>query len=325
MARNEKRVIRVGSRESRLAVAQAELVMDRIQACHPELTLELVTMKTTGDKILDRSLEAIGGKGLFVKELDRALRDGTIDISVHSLKDMPMEEDPELPLLAFSVREDPRDALVLPCRILPACPGPEDGPYCAPETEDQDGLRGPLRFEKPLGCSSARRRLQLDSLFPGVQVEGIRGNVITRLAKLDAGVFGGLVLASAGLRRLGLAGRISRCFSVEEMLPAAGQGILAVQGRAGEDHAYLDCVDDAASRAAALAERRFVKTLDGGCTSPVAAFARVRGKELSLTGFYVNPQTGQQRKGALAGMVSEAEILGEQLAGLLRDGKEQRL
>ena len=202
-------VIRVGSRESRLAVIQSELVMEAIRAACPGAELELVTMKTTGDKILDRTLDQVGGKGLFVKELDAALLESRVDLTVHSLKDLPMEPHPGLPVAAYPRRADPRDVLVLP-----------EG-----ETE--------WDRSRPVGCASLRRKLQLEALFPGVEVRPVRGNVLTRLNKLDRGEYGALVLAAAGLERLGLAGRIARYFSVEELLPAAGQGILAVQVRAG--------------------------------------------------------------------------------------------
>ena len=183
-------------------MVQSELVMDAIRAAHPEVGLELVTMKTTGDKILDRTLDKVGGKGLFVKELDAALLDGRVDLTVHSCKDLPMEEDPRIPLAGFSRREDPRDVLVLPMG----------------ETE--------LRRDRPIGCASLRRRLQLKALFPDRETAPVRGNVQTRLAKLDRGEYSALVLAAAGLKRLGLEGRISRYFQPEELLPAAGQGIL---------------------------------------------------------------------------------------------------
>ena len=170
--------LRVASRESRLAVIQSELVMEGLSRLHPELELELVTMKTTGDRILDRTLDKIGGKGLFVRELDAALREGRADLSVHSCKDLPMEEAPDLPLLAFSVREDPRDVLVLPQGVQELDPA------------------------KPVGCASPRRALQFQALYPGVRVEPVRGNLQTRLRKLDEGQFSALILAAAGLRRL---------------------------------------------------------------------------------------------------------------------------
>ena len=178
---------------------------------------ELVTMKTTGDQILNRTLEQIGGKGLFVKELDQALRDGRVDFTVHSLKDLPLDVPEDLPLAAFSQRADPRDVLVLPAGAAALDPA------------------------KPIGCSSRRRQLQLRALYPGMEFAPVRGNVLTRLRKLDEGAYSALVLAAAGLQRLGLLDRISRYFSVEEMLPAAGQGILAVQTRRGVDCACHRC------------------------------------------------------------------------------------
>ena len=206
----------IGSRESRLAVLQSEMVRDYIKTQHPELDVEILTMKTTGDIILDRTLDKVGGKGLFVKELDKALLEGRTMLSVHSLKDMPMEVPGELPLLAFSKREDPRDVLVLP-----------------------EGV-SELDLTKPLGCSSLRRTLQLKELYPEMEVKSIRGNLQTRLRKLDNGEYSGLILAAAGLKRLGLENRICRYFSEDEILPAAGQGILAVQGRQDLTYDYLE-------------------------------------------------------------------------------------
>lgn len=252
--------LRIGSRESRLAVVQAELLMEAVRAWDPETELELVTMKTTGDIILHQTLDKIGGKGLFVKELDAALAQGRVDVTVHSCKDLPMEENPELPLAAFSRREDVRDALVLPLNV------------------------DHLDARKPVGCSSRRRAIQLKKLLPDVRVEPVRGNVQTRLAKLDGGNYSALVLAAAGLKRLGLEDRISRYFSTDEMLPAAGQGILAAQTRAGMDPAFLSCFRDRDSTDCVRAERAFVRALDGGCSSPVAAYATVEGDTLTLRG-----------------------------------------
>ena len=289
--------IRIGSRESKLAVIQSRMVMEAIARAVPEAELELVTMKTTGDRILNKTLDQIGGKGLFVKELDQALRDGRADFTVHSLKDMPMEVPDDLPLAAFSKRADPRDVLVLPEGV----------------TE--------LNRTKPIGCSSRRRQLQLRALFPGVEIRPVRGNVQTRLAKLEAGEFSALVLAAAGLKRLGLEGRISRYFSTDEILPAAGQGILAVQTRQGVDTSCLSAVRDEDAGCCALAERAFVRALDGGCTSPVAAHAVVAGEQLTLTGLYVSPDETVVRKGAMTGLKADAERLGQALAEALRKGE----
>ena len=214
------RKVVIGSRESKLAVVQSEMVRTYIQEHAPSTQVEILTMKTTGDKILDKTLDKIGGKGLFVKELDKALLEKRSDISVHSLKDMPMEVPSELPLVAFSKREDPRDVLVLPLG----------------KTE--------LDLTKPIGCSSQRRILQLKELYPDAVCKSVRGNVQTRLAKLDGGEYSALILAAAGLKRSWLENRISRYFETEEMIPAAGQGILAVQGRAGEDVSYLEGFQD---------------------------------------------------------------------------------
>ena len=287
--------IRIGSRESKLAVIQSQMVMDAISKAMPEAELELVTMKTTGDKILNKTLDQIGGKGLFVRELDQALRENRVDFTVHSLKDMPMEVPEDLPLAAFSQRADPRDVLVLPEGIRSLDPG------------------------KPIGCSSRRRQLQLQALFPEMAVKPVRGNVQTRLRKLQEGEYSALVLAAAGLKRLGLEDRITRVFSVEEMLPAAGQGILAVQTRAGMDCGCLRAVHDPDTACCALAERAFVRALNGGCSSPVAAYAEVTGEKLTLTGLYVSDDETVIRKGSLTGMKQDAEALGSELAAQLKD------
>ncbi len=284
-----KKVV-IGSRESRLAVVQSEQVRDYIRRRDSSLEVEILTMKTTGDKILDKTLDQIGGKGLFVKELDLALLAHKSDISVHSLKDMPMEVPVELPLVAFSRREDPRDVLVLP------------------EGADK------LDESKPVGCSSRRRILQLRELYPNLTCKSVRGNVQTRLAKLDGGAYGALILAAAGLKRLGLEYRISRYFEPEEMIPAAGQGILAVQARAGADVSYLDGYQDEDSYYAALGERAFVRYLNGGCSSPVAAHGRIRGEELTLLGLYYEEETGKYKKGRITGEKQKAETLGIALA-----------
>lgn len=289
-----KKVV-IGSRESRLAVVQSQQVQDYIRSHRPGLEVEILTMKTTGDKILDKTLDQIGGKGLFVKELDLALLEHKSDISVHSLKDMPMEVPQELPLVAFSRREDPRDVLVLP-----------EG------TEELDG-------SKPVGCSSRRRILQLRELYPDLTCKSVRGNVQTRLAKLDRGEYSALILAAAGLKRLGLEHRIFRYFEPEEMIPAAGQGILAVQARAGADVSYLDGYQDEDSYYAALGERAFVRYLNGGCSSPVAAHGRIQGEELSLLGLYYEEETENYKKGRITGKKRDAEALGIALAKQLQE------
>lgn len=284
----------VGSRDSRLAVAQARLVMDALQAAHPELRLELVTMKTTGDRILDCTLDKVGGKGLFVKELEAALREGRVDVTVHSCKDLPMELPEGLPIAAFLRREDPRDVLALP----------------------EGAAEWDVRL--PAGSASPRRRVQLRELFPAAEVRPVRGNVQTRLRKLDEGGYGALILAAAGMKRLGLERRISRYFEPEELLPAAGQGILAVQCRADMDRAVFDCLRDREAEICALAERAFVQALDGGCSSPIAAYARMEGDNVTVTGMYVDG-TERVRKGAASGPAGEGEALARALAKKLKE------
>lgn len=290
------KTIRIGSRESKLAVVQSGMLIDCIEYHHKEIKVELVTMKTTGDKILDRSLDKVGGKGLFVKELDMALMEKRTDLSVHSLKDMPMELPKALPLLAFSKREDPRDAFILP------------------KGEKE------LNPDLPIGCSSKRRMVQLKKLFPHMEFKGIRGNVLTRLEKLDRREYSGIVLAAAGLRRLGLEDRISRLFSIEESIPAAGQGILAIQGRNGENYDFLKEFHDEAAQAEAICERAFVKCLNGGCSSPIAAFAKAEGKSLHLTGLYCDEDSQEYVTGTVTGDINQAEDIGKTLANkLLRE------
>ena len=282
--------IKVGSRESRLAVIQSEIIIKSIRESNPEIDIELITMKTTGDKILDRTLDKIGGKGLFVKELDRALLTGEVDITVHSLKDMPIEDNERLPVMAYSKRENPFDALVLP--------------------------KGENEIHGAIGCASSRRAVQLKKLYPDIEVRPVRGNVLTRLNKLDSGEYGALVLACAGLERLGMSDRISRLFNEDEMLPAAGQGIIAVQGRAGENFSYLEDVDCYESRLCAIAERAFIRELGGGCSSPVAAFAKIQNKEIVLKG--MNVKNDEPLFGSICGSFEEAEEIGKILAGRLK-------
>ena len=268
--------------------------MAALREAHPGIELELVTMKTTGDRILDRTLDKIGGKGLFVKELDAALREGRVDLTVHSCKDLPMELPDDLPIAAFLRREDPRDALVLPLGA-----------------SDWDRSR-------PVGSASPRRRLQLEVLFPGVEVRPVRGNVPTRLRKLDGGEFGALVLAVAGLKRLGLEERVCRYFEPEELLPAAGQGILAVQCRSDMDMSVLDCLRDRTAEACAQAERAFVAELGGGCSSPLTAYAAACGGTLTITGMYMD-EHACVRKVSASGPAADGTALAVQLAKRLRE------
>ena len=289
-----KRIVRIGSRDSKLAVMQTELMIHAVTKYHPEIQFELVTMKTTGDIILNQTLDKIGGKGLFVKELDIALAEGRIDCCVHSLKDMPMEENPDFPITALPKRGDPRDVLVLP------------------QMQHFENITAQI------GSSSFRRQIQLKKLFPSCHCLPVRGNIITRLQKLDCGEFSSLVLAGAGLQRVGLSERIIRYFSTDEMIPAAGQGILAVQSRKNEDVSFLSCIHNKESEYAALAERAFVRTLDGGCSSPIAAYAQIHGTELKLTGLYAKEHQWEYIIDSVIGNTDNAVQLGEQLAQTMK-------
>ncbi len=256
--------IKIGSRESKLAVEQSNIVIREIKEKYSNIDIELVTMKTTGDIILDKTLDKIGGKGLFIKELDRALIDGKTDISIHSLKDMPIDIDDSLPIIAYLKRENPLDVLILPKGIS----------Y--------------INIKKPIGSSSKRRVYQLKKLYPEYSFKPIRGNVLTRLEKLDKGEYSALVLAYAGIKRLGLEDRIYKVFSSYEIIPACGQGIIAIQGKKGQDYSYLKFLNDKNSEYEAKCERSFVKELNGGCSLPISAFARIKENNIILKGFYAD-------------------------------------
>jgi hydroxymethylbilane synthase len=288
------KTIRIGSRDSALAVIQAQIVINTITKINPTINFEMVTIKTTGDQIPDTNLDAIGGKGLFIKELEQALADGSIDLAVHSYKDMPWQETDGLPVVALSEREAPFDALVLPQGVTT------------------------LNNSKPVGCSSLRRTIQFARLYDGFRISPVRGNVPTRLSKLDNGEYSALILAQAGLNRLSLQHRVSRVFTVDEMIPSASQGILAVQGRAGEDYAYLDAFHSRESESVSKAERQFLKTLGGGCSSPVAVYAQPHNHELLLTGMYVDG-SGNAATGKISGDSDKPELLGETLARRLKE------
>lgn len=314
------RRIKIGTRKSRLACIQAEIVAEYIRnlrepcgdweesrqpypqgqhqetRCGAYYQAELVKVITTGDRILNKRLDEIGSKGVFVKELDIALEKGETDLSVHSLKDMPMEISDELPIIGYSRREDPRDVLVLPKGVA-----------------EYDG-------HSPIGSSSNRRILQLRELFPKAEIKTVRGNVLTRLEKLEGGEYGALVLAAAGLKRLGLEDRISRYFSAEEMIPAAGQGILGVQGRKGVDYGFLAGFFDEESRICALAERGFMRYLNGGCSLPVGVYAEILDeKQMRVRGLYCEGMDGAANKMCITGNREEPEALGIRLAKALKE------
>ncbi len=256
--------IKIGSRESKLAVEQANIVIRQLKSQYKNIEIELLTMKTTGDIILDKTLDKIGGKGLFIKELDKALIDNKTDISVHSLKDMPMDIDESLPIIAYLKREIPLDVLILPKGI------------------------NYIDIKKPIGTSSKRRVFQLKKIYKEHSFKPIRGNILTRLEKLDNGEYSALVLAYAGIKRLNLEERIFKIFNNNEILPACGQGIIAIQGEKGKDYSYLDFLNDKNTEYEARCERAFVRELNGGCSLPICAFATIEKDKIILKGFYAD-------------------------------------
>jgi hydroxymethylbilane synthase len=293
-------VVTIGTRASKLALAQTELVRAALLAAHAGLVVEIKRITTKGDVILDRPLNAIGDKGLFVVEIEEALRAGQIDLAVHSAKDLPSELPPDMVLAAFPPRADPRDALI---------------------------ARGGRRLaELPkgaqVGTSSLRRACQLRHLRPDLRIDDLRGNVDTRLHKLHEGQYDAIVLAAAGLERLGLAGEISEYLDPSLMLPAVSQGILGIEARAGDaaTAALLAPLDDAAARAAATAERAFLARIGGGCQVPIGAYARLDRETLTLGGL-IGSRNGRIVRGQVAGLVDEAAALGTRLAArLLAEG-----
>jgi hydroxymethylbilane synthase len=288
----------IASRESRLALWQAEHVRAALETLHPSTRVEILGMTTQGDRVLDVALAKIGGKGLFVKELEVALAEGRADIAVHSAKDVPMDLAQGFRLAAILPREDPRDAFVSTrhARI-------EDLPAGA-----------------VVGTSSLRREAQLRARFPGLVIRPLRGNLDTRLAKLDRGDYDAVVLAVAGLTRLGLGGRIRAMLDPADSLPAAGQGALAVEIRAERQDlaAMLAPLNDAATEACVRAERAVSRSLAGNCQVPLAAFAVVEDETLWLRGLVASPDGKRVARGECRAPAAEPERAGSDLAVLLR-------
>ena len=296
------RPLRIGTRGRPMALYQAELICDRLRAAHPELAapgaLELVPIRTTGDRVQTRLLAEIGGKGLFTKEIEEALLDGRIDLAVHSLKDMETVLPAGLAIGVVLKRDDPRDVLVGRTALTLA------------------GLPEGAR----VGTASLRRRAQLLRRRPDLAVVPIRGNVNTRLAKLDAGEVEALVLALCGLERLGKKGAIGEILDTDVMLPAVGQGVLAVECRALDEtiRRLLAPLHDEPSAACVLAERSMLAALDGSCRTPIAGLARIDGDRLSLDALLLSPDGTAERRGSLAGPVSDAASIGAALGEQLR-------
>ena len=298
--------LKIATRQSPLALWQAEHIKARLQALHPGLTVELVKFVTQGDKILDTPLAKIGGKGLFVKELENALLDGRADLAVHSMKDVPMDLPDNLTLAVICERENPFDAFV-------------SNQYLTLDDLPQ-GAR--------LGTSSLRRKSQIQAYRPDLTIIDLRGNVGTRLGKLDAGEYDAIILATAGLKRLQLESRIKQILSADLSLPAVGQGALGLECRSN-DQAVLTLIaplSDPATNICIRAERAFNRTLQGGCQVPIAGFAVLENNQLTMQGRVGSPDGQQLLKAEISGAPEQAEQLGQQLAQrLLEQGAGELL
>jgi hydroxymethylbilane synthase len=289
--------VRIGTRGSPLALRQAEEVAQGLRRAWPGLEVGLVPIRTSGDRLATVHLAEVGGKGLFVQEIDEALREGRVDLTVHSLKDLPSERPNGLVLAAFPRREDPRDVLV------------------SATATRIDSLSPDAR----VGTSSLRRSVQLLALRPDLAAVPIRGNVDTRLRKLRQGEYDALILAAAGLRRLGLLDDTTTPLDPEEMLPAVGQGTLGVEAREDDETtlARVAVLTDADTRTATLAERAFLEAVGGACTTPLAAYARVAPGGLRLDAFVATPDGTRRMRDTETGEIHAPEALGRRLAARL--------
>jgi hydroxymethylbilane synthase len=301
-----QRQFRIGTRGSRLALRQTEIVLQALRRHHPDASFEVRPVRTAGDKQARASLSEIGGRGVFVAELERALLSRDIDIAVHSLKDLPSEETGGLLLAAVCRREDARDVLIS-----------REGQHLAD-----------LPAGATVGTGSPRRAAQVRAARPDLRLVDIRGNVDTRIRKAQAGEVDAVILAAAGLARLGWLDRASQVIPPEVMLPAVGQGALALQVRA-DDAGAIDlagAIDDAPTRGATAAERAFLRRLGGGCHAAIAAFAETDGEKLRLRGLVAAAGEGDLLRGEVRGAATEAEALGAALAeSLLEQGAEALL
>jgi hydroxymethylbilane synthase len=283
----------VGSRGSRLALRQAEIALEALRKVHPEAEFEVRTIRTTGDQAKG-SLSEIGGRGVFVIEIERALLAGEIDIAVHSLKDLPTDETPGLAIAAVLPREDPRDVLV----------------------SRRGAKLNELVHGALVGTGSPRRAVQLVAMRPDLRIADIRGNVDTRISKVESGDYDAVVLAAAGLVRLGWPDRAAQTFDPEEMLPAPGQGALAVQVRTDDPETFAAVLtaDDAETRAAVTAERAFERRLGGGCHAAIAALADVWEERIRLRGLVADPAGGALFRGEIDSAETDPESAGLLLA-----------
>jgi hydroxymethylbilane synthase len=304
-----KKII-IGSRGSKLALWQSGWVKSRLEALDPGVTVHIEIIKTSGDIRTDVPLSTIGGQGAFTKELEVALLDGRVDVAVHSLKDLPTVTPEGLSITATPEREDPRDALVLR----------------AGSVTEGASLKN-LAAGAVVGTSSLRRIAQLKHLRPDVRIKDLRGNVDTRLRKLDGGEYDALILASAGLRRLGLGARISAAIAPAEMLPAVSQGALGIETRSDdrETNALVSRLDDRRTRAAVLAERALLRSLGGGCQVPIAAHATVEGERINLDGLVATLDGAEVLRDRVEGDAADAAGLGETLAARLIERGASRL
>jgi len=287
-------LLRIATRKSALALWQAEHVANRLTDANPGLSVELVGMTTRGDRILHSPLAKIGGKGLFVKELERGILEGSADIAVHSMKDVPMRFPAGLHLPVILGREDPRDAFV-------------SARYPHPDAMPNGAV---------IGSSSLRRQCQMLAHYPHLQVRMLRGNVNTRLAKLDAGEFDAVILAVAGLLRLGFEDRIRFRMEPELSLPAIGQGAIGIECRAddGAVNALVSALDDPPTHVRVAAERAFNRRLEGSCQTPIAGYAEVDGQTLRLRGLVGRPDGSELVVGERSGALTDAESIGIDLA-----------
>jgi hydroxymethylbilane synthase len=287
--------LRIATRKSQLALWQAEHVARLLREAHPGLQIELVPLLTQGDRIQDRTLAAIGGKGLFIKELEVAIEDLRADIAVHSMKDVPADLPHALTIGAVLKRADPRDALVTSSGIARL----EDLP------------RGAI-----VGTSSLRRQAQLYALRPDLKIESLRGNVDTRIRKLDAGGMDAIVLACAGLVRLGLESRITARLDPKVCLPAVSQGVIGIECRRSDARTVqlLQALEDAATRVGLDAERAFAARLGGSCQSPIAAYAELDADRITLRGLVAEPDGSRLLRDSSSGDLKNPAALGRQLA-----------